>query len=48
MPILWFEPLRLAMQSSRLACRQCQLLTALAMQLPWALWAPLKGPTDER
>ena len=42
MNVFWLEPMRLAVQSTHLACRQCQLMAQLALYLPWRLWAPTR------
>jgi hypothetical protein len=42
MGVFWFEPMRLALRSTQLACRQCQLMAAWAWLQPWTY----PGPTE--
>jgi hypothetical protein len=46
MPVMFLEPLRIAVQCTQLACGQCQLMF-FAPWLLWA-WAPQRREIDDR
>jgi hypothetical protein len=48
MQFFWYEQYRLAVQTTQLACLQCQLLTGLTLFSPLAIWPSKQRKTDEQ
>jgi hypothetical protein len=48
MHVFWCEQFRLAMQTTQMACRQCQLLTGLALFTPASVWAFKQRESDDK
>jgi hypothetical protein len=48
MGVFWLEQVRLNLQTVQLACRQCQLVSALALLGPWRLWLATEGRDDDQ
>jgi hypothetical protein len=48
MGVFWLEQVRLNLQTAQLSCRQCQLVSTLALLGPWRLWLATEGRDDDQ